>query len=361
VIRWVLVGLIALGSCKAQGDYTRAAEEEARASMNALRAGTDYDQALRQLKTGDLDRALKTIDRCISRVPGVDKSILLRAKVLIELGELSKAFAALDGKVSPGDYQFPYLRGIVEEQRGEFEAALNEYGVALLLSPGRPEIILAMAEVMVPLGQIDGARALLDVEDGQLASHPGFRQSLGHLSMLQGDLQGAEALFLEASLLKPRDPVILEDLARARVALAKFDEALDTLMHLKALPDANDLRHLEAHCLVQTRHPVEARALLMTLTADPASPHGYELWKLLADTALMLEDDRLLRSAADRLLQAGPMRPEGYVILALWKRRSGDLEGALQSVRQAVTRAGDDPAPKQLEELLQRDLGEAGG
>lgn len=361
MIRLTPLVLLCLVACKAQGKATRVQAQEAREGMQSLRAGTEYDQALRMLEVGDLDLALQTIETCIERAPDVEKSYLVRARILIERGDLREALAALDVIPESRNHEFPYLRGFVFEQRGELEKALLEYERALEWAPNRPEIMLAMAEVLVPLGRVDEARVLLDQESGDHASNPGFRQALGHLALLEGDAEQAEGLFVEAALLSPRDDAILEDLLRIQVALGKYAAALRTFEGIDGVGRRRGLGRLHAHCLLKLRQPVEARAVLLELTVHPDYAQDFEAWQMLADTALMLNDDRLLRTAADKMMQVGPKRPEGFMTIALWKRNSGDLEGALVSVGQAKERAQDDPTLAKLEALLLQDLARAGG
>lgn len=363
MIRLVLPLVLALAACQSQGDYTREGSEEARENMDRLHAGTDYDLALRLYESGDLDRALETVDRCISLVPDSPTSHLLRARILIELGDWIPALATLQAgaELEPGDSEFHYLAGVVQEQLGNLEAALSAYEKASELEPARAEVMQARGEVLVQLDRLDEARALLDVDQGPFAGCAGFRQALGHIALLQDDLEQAAVYFTEAAILSPSSPGITEDLARVQVALERYSEALETLDHLEPGSRRQSLRRLRVHCLVQNRQPVEARAVLMELTREPEGAEDFETWRLMADVALMLGDDRLLHSAADRLIQSGPARPEGLLALAMWKRRAGDLEGALQSARAAKERAPDDPTPEQLEELLLRDLAKAGG
>ena len=379
-IAWVL--LLGLAACQGQSKATRAASDAAQANMDALRAGTEYDQALRQFETGDLVHALESIESCISRLPAMQKSRLLCARILIEQGDLLAALDALNAvekverlefeaqqeqseeplaadEFAPFNSDVPYLRGVVLEQLGRFEEALAAYEAASALLPRRAEFLLARAETLVILGRIAEGRALLDRESGELASHAGFRQALGHISLLQGKTIEARMLFGEESILSPADPGILEDLARAQVSLGEFAQALGTLRRFKSLEPRSDLRRLEALCFVQTRQPVKARAILLELTREESGAADFETWNLLADTALVLGDDRMLRTAADGMLQTGPRRLEGHLSMAMWKRRAGDLEGALTSVRKAKDRAGDSKAPAQLEELLVRDLAAA--
>ena len=371
--------LLSLAACQSQGKVTRAASESAKASIDALRAGTEYDQSLRQFETGDLDRALESIESCITRIPTMQKSHLLRARVLVEQGNLVTALTALEDAESVERIQFeaqqegveepaeftplnpdvPYLRGVVLEQLGRIEDALGAYESASAISPRRAEYLLARAEVLVILGRLEEGRALLDADSGEFADHPGFRQGLGHMALLEGRAIEARMLFGEASILSPADPGILEDLARAQVSLGEFAQALGTLGRFRSLDSRPDLRRLKALCFVQTRQPVEARALLMELTRDEAGARDFETLRLLADVALMLGDDRMLRTAADHMLQTEPRRPEGHLCLAMWKRRSGDLGGALKSARQAQKNDPEAEAATQLEELLLQDIAAA--
>lgn len=360
--RGLMIAWLALSACQSQGDYTSAAEEEARAGMSALRAGTEYDEASRQYATGDLDRALKTVNNSIELSPDVAKTHLLRSKILIELNDSISALSSLDraAELDPNNAEYPYLRGVVKEQLGLRDEALLEYEAAAELGPDEAAHRLALAETLVQLERLDEARSLLEGDSGPFAANAGFRQMLGHIALLEDDPEEAKTRFTEAAILGPRDAAILEDLLRSQIATSDYVGALRSLEHLEeldALRSRPDLRRMQAQCHILERQPVEARGILIKLTTAKDGPRDFESWRLLADVALMLEDERLLRSTADRMLQAEPSRPEGFLTLALWQRQSGDLDAALRSVRNAAERDTDQvTSAVKLEALIEHEL-----
>lgn len=350
-----------LAGCQEHGKYTSAAQEEALSNAANLRAGTDYDLADQQFHSGDLDRALKTVEGSIAQNDQVAKSHLLHGRILIEMGRLQDALGALTIgiELDPEEPEFYYVRGMVFEQLGFPERALEEYVIATDLDGSLPQYRLALAETLMELERLEEARDLLEAEVGIFVVHPGFRQALGHISLMEGDLEGALRSFSDAVLLSPGDPILLEDLCRVQIAAGQYVQAeatLDRLLREEGYDERSDLERLHAACLLELHRPVEARAILIGLTRSPTRAIHVEAWTGLVDVSLMLGDDRLLRSAADRLLALAPDHHEGYLALATWQRRTGDLDGALVSTREAIVRAGDDPTPRELETLIQRQL-----
>lgn len=375
-----VLALALLGSCRAQGKYTSAARDSARSSIDSIHAGTEFDEATRRFRSGDFDGALDAIGESLRLARGVPKSHLLRTRIYIEMGQLGQAYDATDEGLlaideieaeveeEPGTRdaeraEFHYQRGIIGEQQGMFERALASYSRSLELAPDDVAARHALAEVLVQQGNLEAAKALLTSSSGWSDGESGFRQSLGHIALLEGDADGARRLFEEAAILSPRDPSILEDLFRSRVEAKQFNEALATVgllekqLYYERRPD---LQRLHALCHIQVRQPVEARAILKKLTEGEAGARDFDSWRLMADVALLLEDDRLLRATADRMVIAAPLRSEGFLVQSLSRRREGDIQGALASARLAVERAEeDDPTPAHLEALLVEEAAEA--
>lgn len=373
----VLASLVLLvgAGCRAHGDYTSEARDTARSSIDAIHAGTEHDEAQRRFRSGDFDGALDAIDESLRLSPTVPKSHLLRSRIFIEMGRLGDAFdATTDGlttidQLEPEDEAgsrdadragFYYLRGIVHEQQGLLDEAADSYWTALRLDPDDTAARHALAEVFVQQGELERAKQLLTSSNGWSDGEAGFRQALGHIALLEGDANEARRFFEEAAILSPRDPSILEDLFRSQVEARQFDEALSTIGLLEKqlyYERRADLQRLHALCHIQVREPVEARAILKRLTEGDGGARDFDSWRLMADVAVLLEDDRLLRSAADRMIQAAPLRSEGFVAQAVGQRREGDLEGALASARLAVERSAEgDATSAKLEAILVREI-----
>ncbi|MHC4590830.1 MAG: tetratricopeptide repeat protein [Planctomycetota bacterium] len=328
--------LIVLAGCEGHGTYTSKFLEESARDMAKLRAATQYDLAVQQFHSGDLARALETIDGAIALEGEVGKAYLLRGRILLEKGDTDEALATLErGRVlDPADPGFAYYRGIAQERVGRLDDALASY-------------------------RADEARRLLAEQVGDFESNAGVRQALGHIASLEGDDDLAVHLFTEAALLSPEDPVLREDLCHAQIAAGRFAEAELTLRRRADDEDyaqRPDLKHLHASCLIELDRPVEARSILYRLVRSDDGANDVEAWIKLIDVALMMRDDGLLRSAANRLMAAAPGRHEGYLALAMWQRGSGDLQGALRSVERAMDRAAGDPTPGHLHAIVAREL-----
>ncbi len=356
-----LVLLSATLGCKSQGKYTSSSKDAAQDNIDRIHAGTEFDQAKRQYRLGDFDRALESVERSISYVPDVAKCHLLRGKILIELGRHPDAIDSLEygSLFDPENPEFPYLCGVVHEQMGWLDLAYDDFSFALSLNEQEPSSRLALAEVLVQLERVDEAKELLKSSSGWSDGEAGFRQTLGHIALLEGDQAEAHRLFGEAAILSPQDPGILEDLFRVQVEANEFAEAIRTIRNIEETAyyeSRTDVQRLHALCLIQIRKPVEARAILRKLVEGEGEVSNFETWRLMSEVALLLEDDYLLSSAASRMVQAEPGRSEGFLARAVAQRREGDLDGALKSVRSAVSLAGDDPTPSKFEALILEEL-----
>lgn len=349
--------------CEGHGQYTSDFKEDAARNMARIRAATEYDMALQRYRSGDLEHALATVERSIALRGDVPKGHLLKGRVLFELGRHQPALDAIDRGLAldPTDADLHYHRGIVLERIGRIEAALESYRAAAAIDPAGLHYKLAAAEALIELGRLDEARRELQSDTAALSS-AGTMQTLGHIAMMQGDIDRAVRHFAEAAVLSPDDPVLREDLCRVQISARRFAEAEATLRRLlreKSYEARRDLSHLHAACLIELDRPVEARSILLDLVRREDGANDIEAWVKLIDVALKLHDDGLLRSAANRLVAAAPDRYEGYLALAMWQRENGDLEGALRSLDIAVQRADAVPTPAQLRAIVERQLSAA--
>ncbi|MDX2116011.1 MAG: tetratricopeptide repeat protein [Planctomycetota bacterium] len=350
------------------GTYTTKAIGEAEQRMKEIKSATEWDLAQQRFEAGDLESAIQSVDRSIALNPDVAKSHLLRGRILHEMGRPEDALAALETgrKLDEKNADFLYYRGVILESVGQEERALEAYTAAAALAPDEIRHTLAAAEVLVQQERISEARALLGAQLEKFEFSPGVHQLLGHICMLENDPSAAAEHFRQASVLGVESPAILEDLARAEIAASRFadaDATLARLTRLKGYETRRDLQHMRARCLIELRRPVEARQILTGLTKGAEGASDVEAWARLADIAVMIGDDRQLRAAAQRLIAVAPDRYEGYLALAVWQRKSGDLAAALRSAERAAELAPSERAPLQLKDLLTRQLrgGQAAG
>ena len=102
--------------------------------------------------------------------------------------------------------------------------------------------------------------------------------------------------------------------------------------------------------------PVEARSLLLELTADKDAGRDCQVWI----------DLELCRGAQGQAApapgehargRAVPDRFEGYTLRALYNRLEGRPEESLKGADEAIERCGNDPNPYMLRSLVLQDLG----
>ena len=69
--------------------------------------------------------------------------------------------------------------------------------------------------------------------------------------------------------------------------------------------------HLRAKCLLQMERPVDARDLLLKVTAESSGTADTDAWIELGQVSYILQDFPKVRSAAGRVIVLAPTRPEG--------------------------------------------------
>jgi len=352
-----------VGCASGHGKYTTEGLNAAQERMAVIKSGTEWDMARQQFLSGELRKALASVDRSIEINDSVAKAHSLRGRILMELGQLESAVESFRRAlvIDPAYVEAHFFLGVLHERFNEYDDALAEYQAASALDPSDAQYVIAAAEVLIDLGRLDAAERMLEDSAARFEHNAGVRQTLGHLALMRGDWGRAAELFDEARLLAPDDASVLEDLAVAQMRARNFVEAeyvLRQLMRDDERADRRDLKRLHARCLVELDRPVEARAILLGLTRDDEGLADADAWIDLGQVALMLGDQQRVRIAAARVAAIAPDRFEGPLLAALWKRMTGDIEGALASADDAVRLAGSrDPTPLVVRGSILKEMG----
>lgn len=359
----VLTMVAAAGvGCKGHGKYTSEHRERSKERAAGMKAANEFEQARQAFMVGELDKALKAVDRSITIHPGVARSHVLRGRILIEQSDLDGAMASLlkAEEIEPENVEVHYYFGIAHERTAESEQAMTRFAKAAELDPSNPQYAIATAEAMVDLGMIEEAEEYLNTRSRSFQHNAGVRQTLGHLAMLRGDMEGAADFFHEAMLLAPDDWSVLEDLVQAQLVVGRFVDAEFNLARLMNVPenkDRRDLKQMWARCLTKVGRPVEAREILVDLTGDTVGQRDVEAWIELGNVCFVLRDMNRVRQSSARIIALAPQRPEGYMLRGLMQRRNGDLAGALDSASRAAERRGTSVEPLMFKGLVLKDLG----
>lgn len=336
----VAAALLGAG-CGSHGKYTEQHISAAKEKMQAMKSATEWEMARQAFLAGDLEKAKKGVDRSIALNPNVAKSHVLRGRVMMEMGDLEQAANSLltARTIDPSYVEGAYYLGICYERFTQKDKALEAYKQAAELDQAAPQYAIAAAEMMIDLDQVDEAQEYLETRRATFEHNAGVRQALGHIALIKGDKARAVMLFGEARLLAPDDQAILEDLARAQVEVGQFADAENNLAKLLSSPDykaRRDLLLTRARCLVQVERPMEAREILLGLTGDQSGSADIEAWIELGNVAYLLKDLQRVRLASTRAVAIAPTRAEGYLLRALYQRRTGDFAGARGNLDKAV-------------------------
>ncbi|MBL0926409.1 MAG: tetratricopeptide repeat protein [Phycisphaerales bacterium] len=352
------------GCSPGHGKYTTEFREQAQVRMAGIKAATSWDMAHQQFLAGDLKKAERSVDESIALLGSVPKSHVLRGRIMMEQGRLDEAVSSFDRALALEEKNVDamYFKGVVMERYSRREQALGLYRQAAELKASEPQYALAVAEMMMDLGDVPGAKAWLEERRKNFENNPGVVQCLGHIAMIEGRSEDAAAKFQEASLLAPSEPAILEDLVRAQMACGRFADAETTIRRVlrESKEPRRDMLHLQAQCLIETGRPVEARAVLQRLTKDEEGPSDVRAWLALGKVSLTLNDEHRLRESATHLMNIAPQRHEGYVLFAMLQRRQQNLEGALKTLESGLTRAARSPGVGEaviLKGMILDDLG----
>lgn len=357
-----LAALVALSGCAAKhGKYTSEALARANNNVSGLKAGNAFEQARQSYLAGDLGKALKSVDNSITINPNVDKSHVLRGRILIEQSDLEGALLAFQRAeaLNPQNTEAQYYMGIVFERFSQPQPAFERYSKAAELEPSNPQYVVAAAEMLIDMNQLAEAESFLEQRKSSFDHNAGVRQTLGHIAMLKGEHAKALTYFNDARLLAPDDSGILEDLVQAQITMGRFAEAEFNLTKLLKVPDnkdRRDLKQLQARCLLSLDRPVEARDILTALTTDEAGAMDLQSWIDLGNVSWVLRDMHRVRMSASRVSALAPGRPEGYVLRAMWHRQQGDLTSALKCADDAVSRRGTSTQPLLLRAMIHEEM-----
>jgi tetratricopeptide (TPR) repeat protein len=351
-----------LTGCGGHGAYTEEFRQNSNQQMDMVRAGTEWEMAHMQFLAGELNKAMRSIDKALAMAEEVPRSHTLKGRILFEMGELDRSLAsfARATEIDPSYAEAHYFTGIIYERLMQPEKALEAYSTASTYDKNNAQYVIATAETMIQLQDLDAASELLTKSDRTYQHNAGVRQLQGHIALMRGDMQEAIKAFEEACLLSPDEPALVEDLARAQIAVGDYAEAeysIARLIRVDGSKGRRDLLHLQARCLLEMDRPVEAREIYKQLTSDERGSTDFSAWMGVAKISIVLKEEMRLREAANRLIRMAPERYEGYLMLAMYQRSRGELASAADLLDKAIERTTVDPQPAVLQAMIYHDLG----
>ena len=356
--------LASLAGCSGQGNYTRQGVSSAKQRMSFLKSATEWELARQAFLAGDLEKALEKVNGSLSINDTVVKTQVLKGRIEIEMGDLGSALKSLQtaSTLDPQDPDAQYYLGVVYERLNRPEDAQKHFEMACEFDDYNPSYAVAAAEMLIDLDRVADAKAYL-ASLPMSQNNAGIRQSLGHIALIENDIDTAVNYFNEARLLAPDDDGIMEDLIHAQMLAGNFGKAESNIATLLKRPEnagRRDLMILHAKTLMNTGRPVEARTIYQDLLSTAEGKSDVSSWIGLANASFIINDMRTVRKAATRVVSLSPDSHEGYLLFAMYHRETGDFNSSLNAINKALAHAPNDAGIYAYRAMIFGDLDRTG-
>jgi tetratricopeptide (TPR) repeat protein len=347
----ILVLLVFAGSCLWGCNGPTRAGLEARAAarerLNRVNARLAFDQARQAFEAGQFEQATHEVNTAMRLHPDWAEYRVLEGRIHLETHRLELAADSFEEalQLEPGNAQAHYYYGIVYQRWSEDEKAHDHYMAAYEMDPGNVGYLLAAAESMVALRQLDAAERLLKDKLAYFEHNAAMHHLLAQIAMLRGDPEAAADLYAQARRLNPENDTLLEELAQAQYEAGQFSECYRSVKELQETTSADrtDLQLLEARCLTFMDELAEARHLYLELTRlRPTDP---EVWIELGSVAWELGDYHRMALCGARITALAPNRFEGYMLKGINERHHGNLSESVMYLKEAAERSDDVALP----------------
>ena len=329
-------------------------EERAAPGTQSVAAFTAFQSAetfRRQPNDAGLDAAIEEYKQAVELDPHYAMAHAMLAQAYAHLSVIRRSPAALD--LALGNCQLaltldPKLvearlaHALVFEFSGNEQGALDEIAKALSLDPSDERTLVWQAQIYTRLNRwADAEKTFRRV----LKEHPNYwlaYNELGYGLGEQGRYKDAVEAFRKASAAAPRNSMALSNLAGASLELGEFAEATEILKRSLALDPDSDQAAAFTSLALRYQGKYE-EALSFARKAVELNPALDANWLELGDCYFALRNHQsqaknaYLRAAkeAERHLSTDPTNGPSWVLLALYKVKSGSPQDAPSLIEKA--------------------------
>lgn len=336
--------------CAATPDH-ETAQQQAQSRWERMRAKVKLQLAERNFETAQIDESHKLTEEVLALDPTNLDAYLLMCRVQLEKGRNAEAEAALDSAAGLGQAvaELDYLRGVLAERREQTEDAARWYERAYVSDPTEPAYLLAFAESLLVLDQLETAANLLADRRQDFEQDVRVQVLLGQVLAMLGRHRDASDAYMTVMRLAPDDVRLREEAGLALIAADRTDEAqivLEPLLKSKDPPPSVTLIRAVAGALLDAGKQQAAMSLLERGVADHAAEAS--LWLLLGKARLMADEPAAARGDIERACRIAPDLVEARLLLAYAALTAGDREAAADAARQIIAVSPDDPQARAL-------------
>ena len=309
----------------------------------AVRDNSTYaDLALisAQLRRGELDAALRSIERLQNKEPEAALPHLLRGRILLQRKDAAAARASFEKAlaVDPGYYAAAAALAALDLQDKQIDRAVKRFEDQLARDPRNYRALLAVAQLRLQSGAPpQQVRTLLEEAVKANPNELAPRLMLIDYLLSRNETDAARTAAQDAASKLPEQPELLDALGRAQVAAGDLQQGISAFGKLAAAqPDSAlaQLRLADAH--MRNKDVAAARrSLQRALQIDPRS-----LPAQAAQIELALRDKRHDEALAVARTgqQQRPKEAAGYHLEADIAIRQRQWAPAIATLRAALQR-----------------------
>ena len=343
-ISYLIILLMLASGC--QTLTHKQATTNAQKRWGAVRASMKFRLAKQHYDSGLLQDAAATAIEALALDPSIAGAYVVLAQAQFQLGKTMSALQTLDIADEAGldSAALNYVRGIILEDRGKSEEALDAFGRARLRDPENIDYLVAQVECLVILGRMDKALRIVEQADDRLSSDGSLSALAAHIKAANGEDEAATPLYRDALRSNGVSRVVAEELGVRLARSGQCEESLAVLTPIVSSTPIDEvggfvLRSL-ASCHLSLGDATSARRLIETYAASHASDALAQV--LLAKAALADGDYLTALTSVDRARLADPYHPEILLIRATiqWRRRR--YESAAADLYDLLADQGED-------------------
>jgi len=326
----------------------------ANARYYQMRSELMLNMAQQRFDTGDLDQAEASIKEAMGVDPTNPNLFVLAGRIELERGKLEKAFRLFDTALELDEQRADakYYQGLVLQRWQRFEEALAKYEQAFAAQADNVSYLLAVSEMDVATSGPDAGLARLKDKANYFDQSAALRLAIAHLHLMKREYPEAARWFEKASVLKPDDPKLREELAKAQIAAGDHEPAIRNLRSLldsDEHKDRTDLRRALAGAYIATGKKQQAREVYHELSRTDAMTA--DDWIRLGELCWALDDDGGALVAASKAIRMDRDRHDGYFMAGMVWQKRGRIDDALRMFDRAAELDPTDPTA-----LLMRGL-----
>lgn len=258
------------------------------------------------LGTGDFQTAEKQLVAMRSVASRNPQTQLFSALLAFERGELKVAYEQCLQllKIAPDNVKVLHLTGAIELRSNSLIKAESTLTKALQLEPEQSKVRLLLAQTLLRLGEQDKAMRNLSPLLNESAQSWEANALMAEALMQKGESKPAEAYFLKAAKLNPKDSRSRTALAMAEVSRGRVEQGFEVLRTI-SVADAGPTADLALINALLVKKDYE-RALHSLKTLEIKIPNSPLPSYLRGQVALQRQQKDQARSAFEAALKIDP-------------------------------------------------------